>query len=84
MKLNVLSKTLAGSKVSFKFDSVSNKYIVKNFSENTAYVSFDESASVKSGTVRIPAGMGQVVESIGVGTDTVYVNGTGDVEVQQL
>lgn len=87
MKLNVLTKTLTGSKTSYVFGTKSNRYVVKNFTDNAITVAFDDDATATDGSVSIPSGMGQVVECQGTapfGTDTVYVTGTGDVEVQQL
>ena len=87
MKLNVLTKTLAGTKTSFVFGTKSNRYVVKNFTENAITVAFDDDATDADGSIKIPSGMGQYVECQGTapfGVDTVYVTGTGDVEVQQL
>ena len=87
MKLNVLTKTLTGEQEAFEFGSKSNRYVVKNFTESAVFVAFDPDSTSTDGSVKIPAGMGQYVECQGTapfGTDTVYVTGTGDVEVQQL
>ena len=87
MKLNIVRKTLTGAKEPFAFSFKRSRFIVKNFSSGPALVSFDQAAE-DSGSIKIPAGMGQVcyiVDDEGsVGVDTIYVKGTGEVEVQQI
>lgn len=87
MELSIERKTLSGSKTSFVFDYKRPRFVVKNFTDSDVYVSFSQSATDDK-SIKIPSGMGQICmvtdEDHGIGIDTVYVKGTGEVEVQQL
>lgn len=85
--------TLTGSVFEkVEFDKAGSKYMVKNFTDDDIYVSFDSTATTDN-SVKIPAGFYQVVianeydsliNDYKNSTDSVYIKGTGEVEVQQL
>lgn len=82
--------TLAGKATAVTFPYPSGKFIVKNFSGGDIYVSF-ESTVAPASSIRIASGYGQVCEINERGgaagqakSKTIYVNGTGEVEVQEL
>ena len=72
------------------FPNASGKYLVKNFSSGDIYVSFEETVAPAT-SIKIASQMAQVCQinerGGAVGQEkafTIYVNGTGEVEVQQL
>ena len=81
--------TLAGKATAVTFPYPSGKYLVKNFSSGDVYVSF-ESTVAPASSIKITSGYGQVCEinerggAAGQKSKTIYINGTGEVEVQQL
>ncbi|MCQ2308196.1 MAG: hypothetical protein MJ000_11655 [Bacteroidales bacterium] len=83
--------TLDGSVTGVRFEeSRCGKWLVKNFGDEDIFVSFDESVD-ESESVKIASGCGQVIvenERLGFLSpfehDTIYILGTGEVEVQQL
>ena len=82
--------TLAGKATAVTLPYPSGKFIVKNFSGGDIYVSF-ESTVAPASSIRIASGYGQLCEINERGgaagqekTKTIYINGTGEVEVQQL
>ena len=82
--------TLAGKATAVTFPYPSGKYLVKNFSSGDVYVSFESTCNPAT-SIRIVSGYGQVCEINERGgaagqekAMTIYVNGTGEVEVQQL
>ena len=81
--------TLNGTKTAITFDTKCSKWLVKNFSEDFIYAAYDQNAT-EAESAKIASGCGQVVienEYLGGDahlTDTIYVTGTGEVEVQQL
>lgn len=88
--MNVKRITLTGAKSQVAFGEISNKWLVKNLSENDVFVSFDADAA-ENAMIKIPKGMGQVVvdneifeNNRGFGHTTIYLQGTGEIEVQQL
>lgn len=90
MKLNLKRVTLSGSTEAVTFDNICRKYLVKNFTSGDIYVSFDSNL-VEDNSIKIAAGMGQVClinehyeRSLAVRTNTIYIKGSGEVEVQQL
>ena len=89
MTLCIRRETLAGTAQAFTFDKFRSDYLVKNFSEADIYVAFEQGAQ-QSRSIRIPSKYGQVCScfnvegTTGMTTTTVYVTGTGEVEVQQL
>lgn len=76
-------------KTTISFDTESSKWLIKNFSDGDITVSFDANAKAEE-SILIPSGMGQVVISNEMAvdqfysSDTIYITGTGTVEVQQL
>lgn len=87
MKQKVIRKTLTGAFTEYKFDVYSKSFFVKNFTEEAVYVTFKNDGD-EDGSFKIPAGMGEEVY-INKGTtpnypDTIYVKGTGEVEVEAL
>ena len=89
MTLCIRRETLSGTSQAFTFDKNRSDYLVKNFTESDIYVAFEESAS-QARSIRIPSRYGQICScsnvegTTGMTTTTVYVTGTGEVEVQQL
>ena len=90
MKQQVKRVTLTGEVAEIEFVKLCGKYMVKNFSSSDIYVSFDETFTEEN-SVKIPAGYYQVVianEWLGgidvFKTSSIYIQGTGEVEVQQL
>lgn len=89
--MSVKRVTLTGSDFEeVEFDKLCGRYLVKNFAEDDIYVSFDEDATEDT-SVKIPAGYFQEVianEHLGgldaYKTSSIYIEGTGEVEVQQL
>lgn len=85
---------LTGDVVGIKFKNKGWGFSVKNFSDNPMYASFEETVDESTG-IEIPAKMGQVIGQNSYFTpgryayndasfDTVYVKGTGKVEVDML
>lgn len=82
--------TLTGETTEVSFTTFCGDWLVKNFSDNDVYVSFDENLD-EDEAVKIPSGYGQkVVDNKFLGGldhfehNAIYVKGTGEVEVQQL
>lgn len=84
--LKVQRKTLTGDSTAFTFDVVGLKFLVKNMSSHDCLVNFDPIASSNEDTsILIPKDVAQLVltnEHGPNGSKTIYVKGTGDVEVQ--
>lgn len=80
---------LTGAVTPVSFDTCSGKWLVKNFGSGNIYVSFTPDAD-ESARIKIPSGVGQLCvinERYGDGCEksfTVYLSGSGEVEVQQL
>lgn len=86
--LNVQRQTLAGASTAFEFDKKGVKFLVKNLSEHDCYVNYEAiTAQNEATSILVPKKTAQVVlsnENSGYPTDTIYVKGTGDVEVQVI
>lgn len=87
-KLAVKRVTLGGSETAVKFYAPSKCFLVKNFSSADVYVAFESGASTDE-SIKIPSGMAQLCATdfyeIGAEkTDTIYLTGTGEVEVQEI
>lgn len=86
--MKVLRKTLTGTSEAYAFDVIGYRFCVKNFSDNDCYVNYEAiTASNEDTSVKVPKGTAQVVfsnENNTVGAGTLYVKGTGEVEVQVL
>ena len=86
----VQRKTLAGSSTAFTFDSPGLKFLVKNLSdENAMLVNFEDVTDDNAAaSVKIPPMTAQVIltneGAPEIRYDTIYVKGTGDVEVQEI
>lgn len=86
--MNVKRVTLNG-KTTISFPHKSPKWLVKNFSEADITVSFEENAA-EDEVITIASQMGQVIVENENATvykyvhDTIYITGSGIVEVQQL
>ena len=89
MTLCIRRETLSGAAQAFTFDKNRSDYLVKNLSDADMYVAFEVDAQA-SGSIKIPSMYAQVCScfnvegTTGMTTTTVYVTGTGEVEVQQL
>ena len=86
--LQVQRKTLAGTSTAYEFTREGLKFLVKNLSDNDCYANIvpitNDNESI---SILIPKKTAQVVFTDEVNcypTDTLYVKGTGDVEVQIL
>lgn len=82
--------TLSGTATAVTFSYPSGKYLVKNYSSGDIYVSFESTCNPAT-SIRIVSGYGQVCEINERGgaagqekVKAIYLNGTGEVEVQQL
>ena len=90
MKQAVQRKTLDGSWTPFTFGSASVRFFVKNFSNGAIFVSFKNNDS-EAESVKI---MSMMAENVAVcfngnnypeaRVDTIYVKGSGEVEVQAI
>lgn len=87
---NVKRVTLTGDWQAVTFNGKSRDYFVKNYSEGDIFVSFEENDNENT-CFKIKTGMGETVAKTFVGydksafyTDTIYVKGTGEVEIQAL
>lgn len=87
---NVMRKTLTGGWTKYEFEQVCKHYFVKNYSDGDIYVSFDENDE-EDASCKISSGVGEEIATTYREydrnedyTDTIYVKGTGEVEVQQL
>ena len=84
--------TLSGSGFqAITFPKYSGCYLVKNFSADDIFVSFAESGQTQNNSIRIVTGYGQKCYANMRGgldgqnkTNTVYISGSGEVEVQQV
>lgn len=81
---------LTGGATAIPFEYNSGRYLVKNFSGGDIYVSFEPTVDEEI-SFRISNGYAQVcvINEKGTGygqskTDTIYIKGVGEVEVQQL
>ena len=89
MTLCIRRETLSGAAQAFTFDKNRSDYLVKNLSDADMYVAFEADAQA-SRSIKIPSMYAQVCScfnvegTTGMTTATVYVTGTGEVEVQQL
>ncbi len=90
MELSLKRITLTGAITPVTFNHKCGKWLVKNFSSADIYVSF-ESNLVESKAVRIASGHGQAIVineyydwNDDLKSNTIYIKGTGEVEVQQL
>ena len=87
---NVKRVTLTGDWEEIQFDQKAKNYFVKNYTEGDIFVSFEENDDEDT-SFKITSGIGEELainqsalskpENI---TDTIYVKGTGEVEVQQM
>ena len=84
--LKVQRKTLTGESTAFTFDTVGLKFLVKNLPSSDCLVNFEPiTASNEDSSILIPKEVAQLVltnEHGPSGAKTIYVQGTGDVEVQ--
>ena len=86
MKQAVLTKTLAGSYTAFTFTHAGRDFFVKNFTAGDILVSFNNSGSDDK-AYKIGAGYGEEITiplALKAKSKTIYVKGTGDVQVEQL
>lgn len=91
MKQAVLRKTLTGSWAEFSFDNAGRFYLVKNLSNADCLVSFekedireDECIKVKKGQAEKVAISQSGLDSADFYTKSLWVKGTGEIEVQSL
>lgn len=88
--MNVKRVTLAGSAQAVAFDNQATQWLVKNFSSSDVYVAFDSDAETDE-SIKIPSECAQLVvdntwqaSGLSEAHDTIYLTGTGEVEVQQV
>ena len=82
MILNIFRRTISG-KEAFEFEANSAEYIVKNFSDEDMFVSFDADATDDK-SIKIPGKFGQICLAPTNDVTIVYVKGAGEVEVQSI
>ena len=88
MKLQVKRVTVSG-KTKVEFDALCGNYMIKNFSSSPIYVSFDEEFT-HNNSIKIPANFYQHVmindpdDANGDAAKELWIEGSGEVEVQQL
>ena len=84
--LKVVRQTLAGESTSFQFDIKGHQFLVKNLSSEDCLVNYEPINSGNEGnSIKILAGSAQLVfdrEWNPHDTDTLYIKGTGEIEVQ--
>ena len=86
-KIKVQTKTVSGVEA-FVFSSVATSFLIKNFTDNDIFVSFEDNFT-DSEAIRIGSNMGEEISSninrsLAFETNTIFVKGSGSVEVQQL
>ena len=84
MLQKVIRKTLTGSFDFFDFEIPIRSFVVKNFSKNPIYCSFEDGTE-ENKCVRIEPKFAEVLyynESYPHRFNGIYVKGTGDVEVE--
>lgn len=81
---------LTGEITEITFEYQSGKYLVKNFSNRDIFVSFEKQFD-ETKAIKIASGNGQVCfiteiysQKDQAETKTLYIKGTGEIEVQQL
>lgn len=90
MKQSVKRVNLTGSWLEVKFENKASRYFVKNYSEADIFASFaaddseDESYKIASYIGEELAISYAGVNDRSYAVDTIYVKGTGEVEIQQL
>lgn len=86
----VIRKTLTGASEAFTFEIKGHDFLVKNLSENDILVGFEAITTDNEATCyKIPTMTAQLIDADNylrygihtVKTDTIYVKGTGEVEV---
>lgn len=85
-KQAVLKKTLSGQWTEFEFDVSSISFYVKNLTDSSIYVSFVNSDE-QDQSIEILPYMGEeirITRREDIYVNTIYVYGTGKVEVQAL
>ena len=84
----VLRKTLTGAWEEFEFDGYGRRFFVKNFTEGAIFVKFDvnevNSYKIASGTSEKIATSYNPIESPSYYKKSIWVNGEGEVEVEQM
>ncbi|MBQ6447132.1 MAG: hypothetical protein IJJ10_06670 [Bacillus sp. (in: Bacteria)] len=87
---NVKRVTLTGNWTEVTFDEKAKNYFVKNFSDGDIYVSFEENDSENT-SFKISSGIGEVLAINQTATskpehftNTIYIKGTGEVEIEQM
>ena len=86
--MKVIKKVLTGASEAFTFDEPVTKFLVKNFTDSDIFVGFEEITNENKGsTVKILTKMSEIIldnEFNPDGHKSVYVLGTGAVEVQAV
>lgn len=86
--MKVLRKTLTGVSTEFSFNVTGLKFLVKNFSEGPVLVNFEPITAANEATsIKVPANVAQLIFTNEYQPNTkrartLYVKGTGEVEVQ--
>lgn len=89
MKQQVKRVTLTGDWQAVIFTNKATRYFIKNFSEADIFVSFAANDN-ENESFKIKSGIGEDVAISYDGirkryaVDTIYIKGTGEVEIQQL
>ena len=82
--------TLTGNWEAVTFTRATKTYFVKNFSEGNIFVSFEEN-DTEDTSIKILQNTGEqidispvILQQLNYKSDTIYIKGTGEVEIQQL
>ena len=87
---NVKRITLTGNWEAVTFTNASKTYLVKNFSGAEIYVSFerddvdDSSIKILQDDREVITATPMILQALNYNLNTIYVKGTGEVEVQQI
>lgn len=88
-KQQIKTVNLKGEKEAIKFDKYATVWYVANWSESDIYVSLDAEADISQSNRVAPGEWFKPTVNMYAGADnnatnTIYITGTGSVEVQQL
>ena len=87
---NVKRVTLTGNWEAVTFTNASKTYLVKNFSDIEIYVSFeqddedDSSIKILPNDKEVITATPMILQALNFNLNTIYVKGTGEVEIQQI
>lgn len=86
---NIKRVNLTGNWEAVTFSNMSKSYFIKNFSEDPIYVSFQQ-GDTEDTSCKINSNMAEQLDCVITSpspkfySDTIYIKGTGEVEIEQL